>query len=101
MDKTHLIRCLRMKKERIMDVNGTVIVLSVGIVGNTEEHWYRLERLLGELYKNQKVVVRVNGEATEPEKVNIERGVRQGCPMPPVLFNIYAEKLLEKVEKEI
>lgn len=51
-------------------------------------------RLIRELYKGQKVTVRVENE--ESEDVIIGRGVRQGCCMSPVLFNLYAEKLLEE-----
>lgn len=51
-------------------------------------------RLIRELYKGQKVVVRVEDEETE--EVVIGRGVRQGCCMSPVLFNLYAEKLMEE-----
>ncbi|KAI5715694.1 hypothetical protein M8J77_020891 [Diaphorina citri] len=51
-------------------------------------------RLIRELYKNQKVIVRLEDEETE--EVIIGRGVRQGCCMSPALFNLYAERLLEE-----
>lgn len=33
--------------------------------------------------------------------MNIGRGVRQGCCMPPVLFNIYVEKLVERALEKL
>jgi len=49
--------------------------------------------LLETLYANNKaVVVTVYGD-TQP--FPLERGVKQGCPMSPILFNLFLEPLLE------
>src|SRR6218665_1604705 len=43
--------------------------------------------IIGNLYMGQQMRVRIDGEYSEPGKVG--RGVRQGCPLSPLLFNIY------------
>jgi exonuclease III len=60
-------------------------------------------RLIRNLYMEQTVMVRVNGVNSQPGKIG--RGVRQGCPLSPLLFNIYIEMLvteaLERVDDGI
>src|SRR6218665_1734441 len=48
---------------------------------------WRDRRLIENLYMGQQMRVRIDGEYSEPGKVG--RGVRQGCPLSPLLFNIY------------
>ena len=50
--------------------------------------------LIGNLYMGQQMRVRIDGEYSEPGKVG--RGVRQRCPLSPLLFNIYIEELVAK-----
>uniref|UniRef100_A0A8D8UAM4 Craniofacial development protein 2 n=1 Tax=Cacopsylla melanoneura TaxID=428564 RepID=A0A8D8UAM4_9HEMI len=100
--------CVRMLAERLMDVNRDMYVCFIDwekafdrvnwnilmkILKDIQINW-KDRRLIRELYKGQKVVVRVENEETE--EVIIGRGVRQGCCMSPALFNLYAEKLLEE-----
>lgn len=40
--------------------------------------------------KQNSIILLENGETSEP--VSIEQGVRQGCILFPMLFNIYAEQ---------
>jgi hypothetical protein len=47
------------------------------------------------LYSKAETAVRVNGELTEWFKMGI--GVRQGCLLSPVLFNIFLEYIMAKV----
>ena len=46
------------------------------------------------LHEGMKVQVRVNGEMSE--KINVENGLRQGCTLAPVLFNLYACLVVER-----
>ena len=48
--------------------------------------------MIHQLYLNQNDVVRVVGGESEPGV--IDRGVRQGCPLSPLLFSIYAEAMM-------
>src|SRR6476469_154377 len=61
------------------------------------------QRMISELYINQEAVVRIAGG--ESDSGIIGRGVRQGCPLYPLLFSIYAEVMmkeaLENVEEGI
>ena len=61
-----------------------------------EEIWvdWRDRRLIAELYMEQTAVVRINSEVTEPCLMG--RGVRQGCLISSVLFNIYAEAMMKE-----
>ena len=55
---------------------------------------YRDRKLIGNLYMGQSVVVRVEGENSESGVLG--RGVRQRCPLLPLLFNIYTEELIRE-----
>ena len=64
---------------------------------------WRDRRMISELYMNQEAVVRIAGG--ESDSGIIGRVVRQGCPLSPLLFSIYAEMMmkeaLENVEEGI
>uniref|UniRef100_A0A8D8S118 Craniofacial development protein 2 n=1 Tax=Cacopsylla melanoneura TaxID=428564 RepID=A0A8D8S118_9HEMI len=51
-------------------------------------------QIIVNLYWNQTAVLRVDGEHTEA--VKILRGVRQGCILSPILFNIYSEYIFRE-----
>ena len=53
---------------------------------------WRDRRLIMELYMGQEAQIRVAGG--ESESGIIGRGVRQGCPLSPLLFSIYVEMMM-------
>src|SRR3989442_12544542 len=58
---------------------------------------WRDRRLLQDLYVRQEAVVRTVGGDSDPGVIG--RGVRQGCPILPLLFSIYAEvTMIEALE---
>ena len=55
-------------------------------------------RLIKNLYMGQTVMIRIDGINSKPGKIG--RAVRQGCPLSPLLFNIYIEEIVrEAMEK--
>ena len=52
-------------------------------------------RIIRNLYYDQTAAVRVGDELAE--WVEIERGVRQGCVMSPLLFSIYGEIIMREI----
>lgn len=57
-----------------------------------------LVSLLHGLYKDQLATVMTEHGETEPFKIG--KGVRQGCILSPLLFNLYAEMVVRKVEED-
>lgn len=54
-------------------------------------------KIIRNLYWNQSATIKVDGEQTED--IQIQRRVRQGCIISPILFNIYSEQIfLEPLE---
>ena len=51
-------------------------------------------RIIANLYLNQTIYVNIAGNKTEETK--IQRSVRQGCVLSPILFNIYSEKIFQE-----
>ena len=51
-------------------------------------------RCIENLYWNQLAAVRFDNEVTKAQK--ILRGVRQGCVLSPLLFNIYSENIFQE-----
>ena len=55
---------------------------------------WRDRRLIYRLYKNQSVVIRIN--SLHSDACQLGRGVRQACPLSPLLFNTYIQQLIEE-----
>ena len=66
-------------------------VKMMGILKDLGIDW-RDRRLICELYMKQEAVVRIMNEESEP--CAIGRGVRQGCTLSPLLFSIFAERIV-------
>lgn len=58
----------------------------------------KLKKRIMETYKETKNVIKVGEKYTEGFWTR--KGVRQGCPMSPTLFNIYVADLEEEMERE-
>lgn len=56
-------------------------------------------RLIINLYWKQNAAVRWEGESSRDIKV--ERGVRQGCVISPLLFNLYSEFMIREALKDV
>lgn len=54
-----------------------------------------LVTLIQELYKNSSAMVKIENFLSD--KSSIEKGVRQGCVLSPLLFNLYSEHLMRLV----
>ena len=60
---------------------------------------WRDRRLIRKLYMGQRVKLRLN--QGETDSVQIGRGVRQGCCMSPILFNLCGEYLMKEALTEV
>lgn len=62
----------------------------VGITGNSLN-------LIKDLYKKTKCAIKVNNRITD--FFSYSKGVRQGCPLSSILFNLYVNDIFDTIEK--
>lgn len=51
-------------------------------------------QLIRSFHTDMKAMIRLDGELLE--EISVENGLRQGCCMAPVLFNLYTTLLIER-----
>ena len=56
-------------------------------------------RLIKNLYMGQTVMIRIDGINSKPGKIG--KAVRQGCPLSPLLFNIYIEEIVREAMEKV
>ena len=60
---------------------------------------WRDRNLIAKLYLGQTAVVRIDGELSGC--CIIGQGVQQGCPLSPLLFNIYIQYVINKALENV
>ena len=58
---------------------------------------YNDRRIVHSLYKNQVAVIKSGPKC---EEARIKKGVRQGCALSPVIFNVYIEKAINEIKEK-
>jgi hypothetical protein len=52
-----------------------------------------------DIHTQNKLLIKFNSKSSKPAEIN--RGVCQGCPLSPTLFNIYLDEIITKWQKEV
>jgi hypothetical protein len=54
--------------------------------------------ILHAIYKNQEAEIKINSTT---KTANLQKGVRQGCPLSPSLFNVYVELAIRDIKQKL
>ena len=47
-----------------------------------------------DIYTQNKILIKFNNKPSKPVEIN--KGVRQGCPLSAILFNVYLHEIITK-----
>ena len=59
---------------------------------------FKERRLIYNLYQNQMAIINIGDEEREGK---IRKGVRQGCVLPRMIFNLYIEEAIKEFKDKI
>ena len=82
----------RMKKKNEIKTLGTEIKICL-------LRMYIYLKTLKEYYTDNVAYVKIGIELSDP--IEVTKGLRQGCSLSPILFNIYLEKTCGPLEEEM
>ena len=57
-----------------------------------------LLKAIVDIYTQNKILIKFNNKLSKPVEIN--KAVRQRCPLSPTLFNIYLEEIVNKWQKQ-
>ena len=57
-----------------------------------------LLKAIVDIYTKNKILIKFNNKLSKSVEINKE--VRQGCPLSPTFFNIYLDKIITKRQKQ-
>ena len=57
-----------------------------------------LLKAIVDIYTQNKILIKSNNKLSKPVEIN--KGVCQGCPLSPTLFNVYLEEIITKWQKQ-